>query len=494
MAEHLRVLIASPEVVPFAKTGGLADVTGALPKALSKLGIEVAVILPKYQMVDAKKYNLMPTGKTVSVPMGNKGQWAQIFTSKLDENIKVYFIDKEEYFNRPYLYGTSQGDYPDNADRFIFFSKAVLEVCRAMDFQPQVIHCNDWQTGLLPVYLKDYYGNDPFFSDAGTVFTIHNMGYQGVFPAEAMSLTNLDPSLFSVDGLEFYGKVNLMKGALLFSDFITTVSKTYSLEIQTPENGYGLDGVLRFRKDNLYGILNGIDYQEWSPEVDNLIPYKYSRADLSGKWRCKQSLLAEYQLPFHEVRPLIGMISRMADQKGFDLVAETIEDILALGVQLIILGSGEEKYHKLFAELGKKYPTQVIVKIAYDNALAHKIEAGADIFLMPSRYEPCGLNQLYSLRYGTIPLVRSTGGLADSIIDYFQEPARGTGFKFYDYSAAEMLEILTKTVKLFGQRDKWKELMVRAMEQDFSWESSARQYLDLYKLAHAKRKRLVEKP
>lgn len=493
MAERLKVLIASSEIVPFAKTGGLADVAGALPKALVKFGVEVAVILPKYQMVDERKFNLLPTGKTVDVPIGNEIHSGRILSARINKDIQAFFMEKDEYYNRPFLYGTPQGDYPDNAERFIFFSRGVIEACRALNFQPDVIHCNDWQTGLVPVYLRILYKNEATFGQTVTIFTVHNMGYQGIFPPSFMPLAHLDWSLFNINGLEFYGKVNLMKGALVFSDIITTVSKTYSQEIQTPEYGFGLDGVLREHKENLFGILNGIDYQEWCPEDDVLIPYNYGRDDLSGKKKCKVSLLAEHGLPFKVDRPLIGMISRMADQKGFDLISEAFEAILALQVQVIILGSGDEKYHKIFADIGKRYPDQVIVKITYDNSLAHKIEAGSDIFLMPSRYEPCGLNQLYSLRYGTLPVVRNTGGLEDSIIDYFADTEKGTGFKFYSYSSAEMLKALTKVVSLYQNRAEWEKIQIRAMSQDFSWETSAKQYIELYSCTLSRKRTNLEK-
>jgi len=421
----MKILIASPEIVPFAKTGGLADVSGALPKALEKLGEDVTAIMPKYRAVDDKKFGLEYTGINIQVPISNRIEEAKIYKGYINSHqpvankeIPIYFIDKKEYYDRPYLYGTPAGDYPDNAERFIYFDRAILETCKTIGLKPDVIHCHDWQTGMVPVYLKTLYKDDPFFKETSTLFTVHNLGYQGLFWHLDMHLTNLGWDIFSPDGIEFYGKINILKGGLVYSDAITTVSKTYSQEIQTKEYGCGLDGVLRKRKDDLYGVENGIDYEEWNPATDKYLSAKYLKENLSGKWDCKKDLLNIYGLKASKEVPVLSVISRLADQKGFDLIAEIMDDLMKLDVQFVLLGTGEDKYHKLFEDIGKKYPSKAGIKIGFDNALAHKIEAGADMFLMPSRYEPCGLNQLYSLKYGTIPIVRATGGLNDTIENY----------------------------------------------------------------------------
>ncbi len=386
MEKKLNILIASPEVVPFAKTGGLADVTGALPRALSKLGHNVSVILPRYQTVDNKNGSkLISTQKKIHVNISARIEDAEIYESKIDKDISVYFIDKKEYYYRPQLYGTEAGDYPDNAERFIYFSRAILETCKALNMKPDIIHCNDWQTGILPVYLKTLYKDDPFFQKVATLYTIHNIGYQGIFWHYDMHLTNLDWDIFTPEGIEFYGKINLMKGGILFSDIITTVSSTYSKEIQTEEYGYGLDGVLRKRNKYLYGVVNGIDYEVWHPSRDKLIKEGYSEDNLSGKDTCKKDLIDIYKLTPKNNSPIVGIISRLADQKGFDLISEIIDEMMKLDIRFVLLGTGSEKYNRLFEDIGKRYPGKAGIKIGFDNTLAHKIEAGADMFLKIGR-------------------------------------------------------------------------------------------------------------
>ncbi len=482
----MKILFASPEIVPFAKTGGLADVSGALPKALEKLGEDVTAIMPKYRAVDDKKFGLEYTGKNIQVPISNRIEEAKIYKGYINRqktDIPIYFIDKKEYYDRPYLYGTPAGDYPDNAERFIYFDRAILETCKTIGLKPDVIHCNDWQTGMVPVYLKTLYKDDPFFKDTSTLFTVHNLGYQGLFWHLDMHLTNLGWDIFSPDGIEFYGKINILKGGLVYSDAITTVSKTYSQEIQTKEYGCGLDGVLRKRKDDLYGVVNGIDYEEWNPATDKYLSAKYLKENLSGKWDCKKDLLNIYGLKASKEVPVLSVISRLADQKGFDLIAEIMDELMKLDVQFVLLGTGEDKYHKLFEDIGKKYPSKAGIKIGFDNALAHKIEAGADMFLMPSRYEPCGLNQLYSLKYGTIPIVRATGGLNDTIENYDPVRKSGNGFKFTEYSSKTLLTTIKTAVDFYRDKSQWNRLMINAMGEDFSWSHSAREYVELYKKA-----------
>jgi starch synthase len=476
----MKILFASSEAVPFAKTGGLADVSGALPRALAQMGHEVFLILPKYRQVDEKHLNLIKTGISLKVPISQKVEMGEVYSTEPAPQFHVLLIRKDAYYDRDQLYGTPNGDFEDNAERFTFFSRSILEAALALEFIPDIIHCNDWQTGLTPVYLKTLYRNVAALKRTGSVFTIHNIGYQGLFWHYDLHLTNLGWEFFTPQALEFYGKLNFLKGGIVFSDAVTTVSRRYMEEIQTPEFGAGLDGVLRDRAGDLYGILNGVDYEEWSPQKDSFIKKRYGPEDLQGKRACKAELQREYDLTVTEDIPLIGAISRLDEQKGFDLIAVLMEDLMKLGLQFVLLGTGKEKYHLLFENLHRKHPKQVGIKIAFDNALAHKIEAGADMFLMPSRYEPCGLNQIYSLKYGTVPIVRATGGLDDTIKDFNPMNEDGNGFKFKDYSAHSLLEAIQRALQVYRERTVWEKLMIRGMSADYSWNQSARAYLKVY--------------
>ena len=478
----MKVLIASPEIFPFVKTGGLADVTGALPKALRKLGAEVRVILPKHKGIEESKFPMEYRNLKITCQISQSVVEAEIVESEYD-GVKVYLVEKDEYYYRDYLYSTPDGDYLDNAERFIFFAKSILEAIKVTGFVPDVLHCNDWETALAPVFLKTVYKDDPVLKNIPTVFTIHNLGYQGIFWHHDMHLLNIGWEYFTPDYLEFFGNINFLKGGIIFSDIISTVSRKYSEEIQTPEYGYGLDGILRTRKKDLFGIINGIDYQDWNPEKDEFLPARYSPDALENKAACKKALQQAFGLPEDPSIPLIATISRLADQKGFDLISEGLEEMLALGTQYVILGTGDRKYHEVFTELAKDFPNSFSVKIAYDNRLAHLIEAGADMFLMPSRYEPCGLNQLYSLKYGTIPIVRGVGGLEDTIIDYDDDPDKGTGFKFYEYTKEAMFDAIERALKVYRDGAAWRALEKRCMTADFSWERSAKEYLELYERA-----------
>lgn len=487
MGRRLKILIASPEVAPFAKTGGLADVTGALPKALEQLGHEVAVILPKYAMVDKGGFPQTKVLDRLSLPISDRWVDMSIYETKLGEAIPVYLLANEAYYDRPELYRTSQGDYPDNAERFIYFAKAIPEVAKRLDFQPDCIHCNDWQTGLVPLFLHALYRDDPFFAQTGTLFTIHNLAYQGVFWHYDWHLLGIGWEYFTPEGIEFYGHINLLKAGVVYAQIINTVSKTYSREIQTEEFGHGLEGILRAREKDLFGIVNGIDYEEWSPAKDGWIAAPYEDRHLAGKAACKVDLLKQFGLPPQASRPIIAVISRLASQKGFDLLAEITEELMERDLFFILLGTGDQVYHDLFGEIGKRFPERAGIRLGFDNALAHKIEAGSDMFLMPSRYEPCGLNQLYSLKYGTIPIVRSTGGLADTIKDYNPRTKKGNGFSFTEYSSAQLLATIDRALSLYQDRRSWKELMRNAMGEDYSWEVSAQQYLKLYRKAQQKK-------
>lgn len=484
MSDSMNICIAASEVSPFAKTGGLADVAGALPKALRALGHDVAIFMPRYQMVDAERFGLKPLGVTIEVPIAERVEKGVLLEGTLDGDVPVYFIENPSYFDRPHLYQTSNGeDYPDNSERFVFFSRGVLAALKALGLKPDVLHCNDWQTGLIPVYVKTLCREDPHLGGVATVFSVHNLGYQGLFWHLDMPLTGLDWKLFTPDGIEFYGNINFLKAGLMFADVLNTVSRTYAKEIQTEEFGHGLDGVLRYRSDVLYGIVNGIDYGVWNPTSDPHIPNNYSPKDLKGKATCKKALQEELGLPTKPRSPLIGIVSRLATQKGFDLLVEAMEKLMALDLQLGILGSGEPAYHEALEKAAKRYPEKIGLKLGFDEGLAHRIEAGSDMFLMPSRYEPCGLNQLYSLKYGTIPIVRATGGLEDTIADYSEARGTGTGFKFRSYSAAAMLRTVQKACRVYSDRRAWRKLMERAMAQDFSWDASARAYEEIYRRA-----------
>ncbi|HHL39578.1 MAG TPA: glycogen synthase GlgA [Deltaproteobacteria bacterium] len=483
--ERLKVLFASPEAVPFAKTGGLADVAGALPAALAAQGADVTLIMPFYRQTMEKGLELTEVEIDASVGLGPRELDVRVLEYG-HRGVRVLFIRRDEFYDRGSLYGTPDGDYFDNLERFVFFSRAVVETARALGLRPDIFHLNDWQTGLVPAFLKDSGGSD--FPGAATVFTIHNIAYQGLFPPSLFHLTGLDAGFFHPDRLEFWGRLNLLKGGIVLSDAVTTVSEAYSREIQTEEFGCGLEGVLRARSKDLYGVLNGVDYSVWDPSNDEKIAARYSASDLSGKEKCKADLLGEYAIDAPLETPLIGIISRLTDQKGFDILAEAMDELMAMELAMVVLGTGERRYQELFTELASRHRGRLGVKIAYDDTLAHKIEAGCDMFLMPSRYEPCGLNQIYSLRYGTIPIVRATGGLDDTIRDY--DTGAGNGFKFTDYTARALVEKVKEAIWVYGYKEAWRELQARAMREDFSWERSAARYMEIYRRTLAGKKAL----
>jgi starch synthase len=492
--KRLKILIVSPEVVPFAKTGGLADVSGALPKALADLGQQVKVILPKYRMVDENKFPLSEIKRDIPlIPIKDKTKKIAVKSYQLTSPpVEYLFLVNDEYYDREELYkNRSTGfDYEDNDERFILFARGTLEILKALNWQPDIIHVNDWQSALIPAYLKTLYANDPFFKQTATLFSIHNVAYQGNFPKSTFDKIGVPKDLFyPTSPFEFWGNVNFMKAGISYADAINTVSETYAVEIQSSsEFGYGLEGVLRTRNADLYGIVNGIDYEVWSPEKDKLISYKYTPEDLSGKRKNKELLLKMCNLPpSTKDVPVIGIISRLADQKGFDLLAQIADQLLSLDLQIVILGTGDEKYHKLFKELSVKYPRKISVNLRFDDPLAHLIEAGSDMFLMPSKYEPCGLNQLYSLKYGTVPIVRMTGGLADTIENYDPETGQGTGFVFKNYDAKELLNTIKLALRIYENKSAWIRLMKNGMMKDFSWVASAKKYLDIYQKALQKK-------
>jgi starch synthase len=476
----MKIALVASEVVPFAKTGGLADVAGALPKFLSRLGLEVNVFLPFYRETRKKNPALRRVVENLELDWDGKKTPFSVWESR-EGALGFLLVEKDEYFDRDFLYGTPRGDYPDNGERFAFFSQAALETLRYLGFRPDVIHAHDWQAAISLAMLKFLYDQDPFFGYTKSLFTIHNLAYQGLFEREVLGRIGLPDSLFNMEGLEFYGKVNYLKGGILYSTAVNTVSQRYSQEIQTPEFGYRLDGLLRKRRENLFGILNGVDYADWNPATDKFILRPFDPTYLDGKKECKRDLLRAFGLDeVKEETPVIGMVSRLAGQKGFDILCESLEGIFRMGAVLVILGTGEEVFHKALGAAREKAPRSLGLKIAYDEALSHKIYAGSDLFLIPSRYEPCGLTQMYSLRYGTIPVVRATGGLDDTIQEYDPAGGGGNGFKFPEYSSDALLASLRKAINVYQRKEPWRQLLRRAMACDFSWEVSAREYLRLY--------------
>jgi len=479
----MRVLFAASEALPYAKTGGLADVIEALPRALVKLGHEVAVFLPRYRGV--KPFSTIMPSLTIS--QGTRLRFPAIASGSLLRGVRYFFLDDPFYFDREGIYGDKNRDYPDNAERFTEFSRAAIELAKHV-WTPDVFHCNDWQTAMIPTLLRSSYGDDPAVKDIPVIFTVHNIGYHGIFPPDALPRAGIPQGLFHPGGIEFFGNVNFLKGGLVYSDYLTAVSRKYAQEIQTPEFGFGLDGVIRSRADRLVGILNGVDYAAWSPERDTLIPMKYSAKNLEGKRVSKEKLLEEFQLlRDNPHRPIVGIVSRFADQKGFDLIAAIARDLMHEDVLLAVVGTGERRYEDLFRALASDFPGRVGAKIVYDNALAHLVEAGSDMFLMPSRYEPCGLNQIYSLRYGTVPIVRATGGLDDTIETFDLQHGTGTGFKFYEYSGGALLHALRQALHYYSDDGIWKRIQLNGMAKDFSWNISAVEYAKLYEVARAAR-------
>lgn len=479
----MNILMVASEAAPFAKTGGLADVLGALPPALTQRGENVAVVMPAYRETRYPQPPV-PAYRDLWIPIG-PGYMVDI-QQTTDRDVTYYFVQCPALYDRDGIYGTAAGDFPDNHLRFATLSLAAIGVARHL-FRPDIVHLHDWQASLTPVYIREHFRGDPTFIGARTLLTIHNLGYQGIFGREALPQIALDARLMTPDQLEFYGRVNFLKAGIAWSDAISTVSKGYAREIQTSEYGFGLDGFLR-RHGPVTGIVNGVDYHEWNPEHDPHLAQNYSATDLSGKRACKQALLAEFGLPQDNPdRPVIAIISRFAAQKGLDIISDAAPRLLDEDLNLIVLGSGDLPYETMFRNLAATYPSKIGLRVGYDVALSHRIEAGADMFLMPSRYEPCGLNQIYSLKYGTVPIVRATGGLDDTIDE-------GTGFKFRDYSGDALLETVRLALREYRERagygaaqygSRWVQRMRRGMDMDFSWSASAGEYVQLYRRLRA---------
>ncbi len=468
--------MVSPEAGPWARSGGLADVLGALPSALARMGHQVATVIPRY--MDAKNASATRVIGGLRIPLGARTFDVAIWELRSAEQT-FYFVDQPELFGRAGLYGDQNGDFPDNHIRFALLSKAALEIARRL-FPADIIHCHDWQSSLVPAYLKDPRIVDPTWLATRTLLTIHNLGYQGIFDRSALAEIGAPGEFNTPAGMEFWGKINFLKAGIVFADALNTVSKKYAEEIQTAEFGFGLDGLLRERRSVLTGIVNGVDYSQWNPETDPYIPAHYSAGDLAGKQICKRELLREMGLPERAIdRPLLGVVSRFTGQKGFDLIGEAADHLFQDDVCLVALGNGEARWEDLFRSLQLEFPDRIAVTFGYDDPLAHRIEAGADIFLMPSRYEPCGLNQMYSLRYGTVPVVRATGGLEDTITGFPSPEA--TGFKFVDYNGKALLDAIRLACRKWTDKKAWTAMMVRGMRKDYSWTAAAGEYSRLYR-------------
>jgi len=487
----MKIAFVASEVVPFAKTGGLADVSGALPKELADLGNDVKVFMPKYYSVDENKFKLQHLKKIGELQVSISGNFLPVLVYRgflPATEVEIYFLDYPLFFHRQQLYTNDK----DEADRFILFSKGVIELIKQLGWMPDIINCNDWQTGLIPLLLKDNYSGDKYFKKTASVLTIHNIGYQGKFNFETLDKAEIKPKYFENNGeVEQGGLVNFLKAGISFADIINTVSENYAKELLTPEYGHGLDHVLNGRIKDFFGILNGVDYNIWNPETDKYLSHNYSLKDLTGKGENKKLLLKKFNLPIKPDVPLIGIISRFAIQKGFDIILSSMEYLLSLNAQWVVLGTGESEYEEEFSKLAKDHPDKLGLFVGYNNKLSHFIEAGADMFLMPSQYEPCGLNQIYSLKYGTVPIVRKTGGLADTVLDWDYAISKGedtgTGYSFNDYNGYALTDAVERAIRDYKNESVWRKIQSNGMSKDYSWKQSAEKYIELYKKALAKK-------
>lgn len=490
----MKIAFISSEVFPFAKTGGLADVSSSLPTELTKLGADVKVFMPKYYHIDERKFNLhyMWTIGEIPVRVAGKIYPVQIYKSKIpNSNVDIYFIDSPHHFHRLNLYTNDH----DEDERFILFNKAIIEFIQRIQWKPDLFHCNDWQTGILPLIVKDCYSWDKVFDKTAFLFTIHNIAYQGRFSKAVLRKAEINEKYFYPCGpVEYYNQFSFLKTGIVFSELVNTVSETYAKELLLPQYSEGMHDILKEKKEDFYGILNGIDYDIWDPETDKLIPYNYSINDLSGKLKTKKMLLDQINLEFNENIPLIGIIARLVPQKGFDIIMEAMPGLVHLNAQWVILGSGEGKYEEMLQTVATAHSNKFSIHFVFNDKLSHMIEAASDIFLMPSQYEPCGLNQIYSLKYGTVPVVRKTGGLADTVLDWNEQKAMGldtgTGFSFNDYSGFAMEHSIRRAIGVFQDKTVWKKMQQNGMMQDFSWSKSAQKYYQLYLKSIQKRTNL----
>jgi starch synthase len=479
----MKILLASSEVHPFSKTGGLADMVGALGKALAHAGHEVRIVTPLYRGIREKFPAIRREDWKFDLPLGLKREQGNLWSLKLAKNLTVFFVDHPDFFDRAGIYLEKNVGYADNAERFIFFSKCVAHQAQFFSWQPEIIHVHDWQTALIPALMLHQKIAGDWKNPPPTCLTIHNLAYQGVFPATAFALTNLPPEFFSVDSAEFYGQLNCLKAGIVFADTITTVSPRYAREIMTEALGCGLDDRLRQRQRQLFGILNGVDYGEWNTTGNPFLPRPYSVTRLAGKIANKTALQKELGLPERKETPLFGTVSRLAEQKGVDIELGALEEMLSADIQFVLLGSGSPAFERGYQELAARFPDKVAVRIGFDEGLSHRIEAACDFYLMPSHFEPCGLNQMYSLRYGAIPIVRATGGLDDSVIDFTQDAANANGIKFQEYSARALAKAMRKALAIYGQRDLLKRFRQNGMRADFSWDKTVGEYLRVYATA-----------
>ena len=488
----MRILIATPEANPFARAGGLAEVVSSLAGALTRLGHQVTMVMPLYRQVREAGHVILPTGVTLSIPLSFQSLPAEIHQAELSPGLTFYFVGQDSLFNRDGLYGTPYGDFEDNAERFIFFSRAVAEMIEALQLDLDVCHCQEWHTGLVPVYLRTLFRDRPRALKLPVLYTVHNVGYQGLFSSYDFPLTGLGWELLNPRDLEFYGKINLMKGGLVFADLINTVSNRYREEILSPEYGFGLEGIFQERAGDLFGVVEGVDYQRWDPSRDPLLASPYGPENMEGKKACKEALLKHFGLhPSLAARPLFGMTTRFYERKGIDLVEAIMDELMTLEVGLVLQGTGEERHQYLLQELSARYPGKIGISIGFIEELTHQIIAGTDIYLMPSRYEPCGLDQLYCLRYGTVPVVRATGGLDETIKQYDAATGQGNGFKFADCTPGAFLEDIQQALALYQDQTAWQALMRQNMTVDFSWDQVAPKYVTLYERAREKRRQAL---
>ncbi len=476
------VLMVMSEALPYSKSGGLGDVGGGLPLALGRLGHRVTLALPKYRGTIVGE-----RAKRITLDSMPGSPALQVVEEPLSERVEAWLVDYPPFFDREGIYGVGAKDYSDNDRRFALLARAALDATIAADTRPDIVHAHDWQAGLVPFLLRSSYATSPVLAGLPSLFTIHNLAYQGLFPADSLAAIGLDRSSFTSAGLEYWGKVSYLKAGINYSTLVSTVSKRYAEEIQTPEQGFGFDGILRQRNDKLYGIRNGIDTELWNPRTDRFLPAPFDADDLTGKRRAKQALLERFRMrnPAHERRALIGMVARMVDQKGLDIIEAASPELMRLDATIVVLGTGERRYQEMWQRLGRRYPARVAATIGFDEALAHLIEAGSDIFLMPSRFEPCGLNQMYSLRYGTVPVVHATGGLEDSVRQVDPASGAGTGFKYRAQTAEEMLATLRLALEWFQRPDAWRRIQIAGMREDNSWDAAAREYERVYERAQA---------
>ncbi|HEY5233509.1 MAG TPA: glycogen synthase GlgA [Verrucomicrobiae bacterium] len=478
----MRIFLASSEVHPFSKTGGLADMVGAFGKALAHDGHEARIVTPLYSGIRGRFPQIRRVDWNFDLPLGSKWVQADLWSLEVEKNLTVYFIDHPGFFERAGIYFEDNISYPDNDARFIFFSKCVAHLARYLPWRPDVVHIHDWQTAIVPALMLHQRRAEGWLNPPPTCLTIHNLAYQGIFPPGAFALTNLPQDFFNMDGAEFYGQMNCLKAGIVFANAITTVSPRYAREITTEAMGCALDDRLRMRRNHLFGILNGVDYGEWNTTNNRFLPEPYSVTRLAGKAADKLALQKELGLPQQNKVPLFGTISRLAEQKGVDIQLGALAEMLSADIQFVLLGSGSPAFERGYLELAKRFPNNVAVRVGYDEGLSHRIEAGCDFFLMPSLFEPCGLNQMYSLRYGTIPIVRATGGLDDSVIDFTQDAMKADGIKFQEYSARALAKAIRKALAIYQQPDLFRRYRRNGMRADFSWEQTVEEYLAIYEL------------